>query len=61
MDKRRSKRKVERTVLSVNKHAKQDMMEYLSKLDAMPTDAEVLAWQHGYLAGINRANGEDKK
>lgn len=60
---RQSKRKAQRIAESVKRNAKKDMIIFLSDLNRIPTDAEVLAWQHGYLAGINRAsyqNDSDK-
>jgi hypothetical protein len=40
--------------------AKQDMTNWVIKIDRMPTQAEILAFQEGYISGMNRgANDEE--
>jgi len=40
--------------------AKQDMADWVMKIDRMPSQAEVLAFQEGYISGMNRgANDEN--
>ena len=40
--------------------AKQDMAEWILKIDRMPSQAEILAFQEGYIYGMNRgANDEN--
>ena len=53
--KRENRRKADAEIAAIVKKAKQDMLTWLSELDHEPTKAETLAYQHGYLAGINRA------
>lgn len=51
---RYEKRKAERQSAHITKNAKVDMLEWIQALGHPPTDKEALAWQKGYLAGINR-------
>jgi hypothetical protein len=53
---RYEKRKAERQKAQVIKTAKQDMIKWVETLDHTPTEAEGLAWQKGYLDGMNRIN-----
>jgi hypothetical protein len=40
--------------------AKQDMAKWILKIDRMPSQEEVLAFQEGYIYGMNRgANDEE--
>lgn len=42
--------------------AKQDMTDWVMKLNRMPSQAEILAFQAGYISGMNRgANDESNK
>lgn len=42
--------------------AKQDMTDWVIKLNRMPSQAEILAFQAGYISGMNRgANDESTK
>lgn len=52
---REERRKWEREQSRIVDKAKQDMQEYISKAGRETTEGELLAWQQGYLAGINRA------
>jgi hypothetical protein len=51
---RQEKRKLDRQAKSVIKKAKQDMQTYIETLGELPSEAEVRAWQAGYISGINR-------
>ena len=59
--KREQKRKVEAEIAAIVKKAKQDMQKWLETLDHEPTKDEALAYQQGYLAGINRAVAASNK
>ena len=52
---REERRKWEREQARIVEKAKQDMQEYISKAGRETTEGELLAWQQGYVAGINRA------
>lgn len=54
MTDRQTKRKQDRMVAKVVKHAKVDMENWLSTLQHNPTTEEALAFKAGYIAGINR-------
>jgi hypothetical protein len=32
------------------------MQEFVDSLDRMPTEQEIVAWQSGYISGMNRMN-----
>lgn len=51
---RYEKRKAERQSSHITKNAKVDMLKWIETLNHAPTDVEALAWQKGYLSGINR-------
>jgi hypothetical protein len=54
---RRDNKKMFNTLI---RKAKQDMAEWILKIDRMPSQAEVLAFQEGYIYGMNRgANDEN--
>lgn len=54
---RRDNKKMFDTLL---RKAKQDMTNWVIKIDRMPTQAEILAFQEGYISGMNRgANDEE--
>jgi hypothetical protein len=53
---RRDNKKVLETVM---RKAKQDMADWIMEIDRMPNEAEILAFQAGYISGMNRgANNE---
>lgn len=56
---RTQKRKAERELNNIIKHAKMDMESWLMTLTAEPTPQELSAFKAGYIAGINR-NTKDK-
>ena len=51
---RQQKRNETRKIASVVKKAKEDMAIWLATQTLEPTEAELLAWKAGYLAGMNR-------
>lgn len=51
---RYEKRKAERQSSHITKNAKVDMLKWIQTLDHSPSNEEALAWQQGYLSGINR-------
>lgn len=53
---RTEKRKLDRQKAAIVKKAKQDMQEFVDSLNRMPTEQEILAWQAGYVSGMNRMN-----
>ena len=53
---RTEKRKLDRQKAAIVKKAKQDMQEFVDSLDRMPTEQEIVAWQSGYISGMNRVN-----
>ena len=61
MSDRWEKRKHEAEIKSIVKKAKQDMTDWVQDLGKMPSSEELLAWQAGYLSGINRATGQIDK
>lgn len=54
MDRRTERRKVQRDVDTIVANAKKDMNDWIMKLPYAITEAEMKAWQAGYIAGINR-------
>jgi hypothetical protein len=55
---REAKRKTERQIVNIVAKAKVDMNKWMLALPSSVTEAEVLAWQAGYIAGINRMANE---
>ena len=51
---RYEKRKATRQAANIVTKAKKDMVAWVETLDHTPTEIEMLAWQAGYLSGINR-------
>jgi hypothetical protein len=56
---REAKRKTERQIVNIVAKAKVDMNKWMLALPSSVTEAEVLAWQAGYIAGINRMANEN--
>jgi hypothetical protein len=56
---REAKRKAERQIVNIVAKAKVDMNKWMLALPSSVTEAEVLAWQAGYIAGINRMANEN--
>lgn len=50
---RAEKRKEQKQIKNIVTKAKEDMRKYVSGLSYIPTENELKAWQHGYVAGIN--------
>lgn len=38
-------------------NAKEDLQRFMASAGRNTTEAELLAWQQGYIAGVNRAMG----
>jgi hypothetical protein len=51
---RQVRRDNERIINTVRKKAVKDMQDWVLTLSSPPTKAEILAYQAGYIAGINR-------
>jgi hypothetical protein len=56
---RQDKRKDARKLVSIVNKAKKDMAIWLATQTLEPTEAELIAWKAGYLAGMNRANNQE--
>lgn len=54
--KRQDKRKTDRQAATIIKNAKIDMVKWVEEVGYQPSDSEALAWQKGYIAGVNRIN-----
>ncbi len=53
---RRTRRDNERIVNTIKKKATKDTENWILSLSSPPTHAEVLAFQAGYIAGMNRGS-----
>lgn len=53
---REEKRKAARQGSSIATKAKKDMIAWAESLDHTPNETEILAWQQGYISGVNRLN-----
>jgi len=51
---RKARRDNKKVIETVKRKAKQDMADWIMQIDRMPTEAEIIAFQAGYLSGINR-------
>ena len=59
MTDRKTRRDNRKILETVKRKAKQDMAEWILEIDRMPTEAEIFAFQAGYISGMNRgANNE---
>jgi hypothetical protein len=58
---RKDRRKYEQDLASVIKKAKIDMQDWFNALGEQPSQLEIIAWQSGYLAGVNRATANVDK
>jgi len=57
---RKTRRDNKKVLDTVMRKAKQDMADWIMEIDRMPTEAEILAFQAGYISGMNRgANNEN--
>ena len=56
---RKARRDNKKVLDTVMRKAKQDMADWIMEIDRMPTETEILAFQAGYISGMNRgANNE---
>jgi hypothetical protein len=53
---RQEKRKADRQATNIVATAKKDMIAWVETLGHTPAEAEMKAWQQGYISGINRIN-----
>lgn len=51
---RYEKRKAQRQGAAITTKAKKDMIAWVETLDHSPTAEEMVAWQAGYISGVNR-------
>lgn len=61
MSDRWEKRKSSSEVKRIVSKAKQDMADWLSSQDDLPTERDMKVWQEGYLYGLNRGTGNKDK
>ena len=54
MTDRKTRRDNKKILATVERKAKQDMADWILEIDRMPSEAELYAFQAGYLAGLNR-------
>ncbi len=54
MTDRKTRRDNKKILDTVRRKAKQDMADWIVEINRMPTEAEILAFQAGYVSGINR-------
>ena len=52
---RQQKRRYDQDLSAVIRKAKTDMQDWVSTIGEQPSKLEVVAWQAGYIAGLNRA------
>lgn len=56
---RKARRDNKKVIETVKRKAKQDMADWIMEIDRMPSETEILAFQAGYISGMNRgANNE---
>lgn len=55
---RQDKRNEARKIASLVNKAKKDMAIWLAEQTLEPTEAELIAWKAGYLAGLNRGSND---
>lgn len=53
---RANRRETSKEIKNIARKAKEAMYKWVVTLDHEPTDNELLAWQAGYIAGLNRDN-----
>ncbi len=54
MTDRKTRRDNEKILETVRRKAKKDMADWILEIDRVPTQAEILAFQAGYVSGMNR-------
>jgi hypothetical protein len=55
---RQDKRKAQRQIENIVAKAKVDMNNWILSLPSSVTEGQVIAWQAGYIAGVNRMANE---
>jgi hypothetical protein len=55
---RQDRRKAERQIENIVAKAKVDMNKWILSLPSSVTEGQVIAWQAGYIAGVNRMANE---
>jgi hypothetical protein len=55
---RQDKRKAQRQIENIVAKAKVDMNNWILSLPSSVTEGQVVAWQAGYIAGVNRMANE---
>jgi hypothetical protein len=55
---RYQKRKHTAELAAIIRKAKEDMQRWISSLSELPSQAEIRAFQAGYIAGINRGSNQ---
>lgn len=56
---RKTRRENQRLLNAVKRKAKKDMEDWMVKLQELPTENEIKAFQAGYIAGINRGTQQN--
>jgi len=56
---RQDKRKAQRQIENIVNKAKVDMNKWILSLPSSVTEQQVIAWQSGYIAGVNRMANEN--
>jgi hypothetical protein len=51
---RQNKRQASREIRNIAKKAKEAMYDWISLLPHEPAEKEIVAWQAGYIAGLNQ-------
>ncbi len=54
MTDRKTRRDNKKILETVRRKAKQDMADWIVEINRMPSEQEILAFQAGYVSGINR-------
>ncbi len=54
MTDRKTRRDNKKILETVRRKAKQDMADWIIEINRMPSEAEILAFQAGYVSGMNR-------
>jgi hypothetical protein len=57
---RKQRRDNQKVIETVRRKAKQDMADWIVEIDRMPSEQEILAFQAGYVFGINRGANNEK-
>lgn len=57
---RKARRDNKKVLDTVKRKAKQDMAEWIMEIDRMPAESEIIAFQAGYISGMNRGANNEK-